>query len=45
MIPETSESPDTDDYAQEPAPEAEAQDVSSYVNALPESEELVGKRG
>ena len=44
MIPETSESPDMDDYAGEPAPEADAQDFSSDIDVLPESEELVGKR-
>ena len=43
-IPETAESPDTDDYAEEPVAEAEAQDISTVIDALPESEELVGKQ-
>ena len=39
-IPGTA--PDTDEYAEEPAPETEAQDITPETGTLPESEELVG---
>ena len=39
-IPGTA--PDTDEYAEEPAPETEAQDITPETDTLPESEELVG---
>ena len=34
--------PDTDEYTKEPAPETEEQDITPAIDALPESEELVG---
>ena len=43
-LPETADSPDTDEYAEEPATEAEAQDSTPETDTLPESEELVGKQ-